>query len=73
MTKYLSGLVLSLISFLAYAAVSEDAPPPAPVPADASPLAMVVVALIFVGGIAWFFWFIWAKERDRKRQEGESS
>lgn len=69
MSKFLPAVFLSLVSFLAYAADVADNPPTP----EASPLALIVFAIIFVGGIAGFFVFIWWKERERKRRESEPS
>jgi membrane protein DedA with SNARE-associated domain len=34
----------------------------------ASPLALIIFAVLFFGGIAYFCWFIWRKERQRQRE-----
>ena len=65
MIRILSGIYLFLMSFLTYAVVSEgDAGPPPST--DASPIAMIVVVVLFVAMIGGFFWFVWMKEKQRK-------
>ena len=69
MSKLGSALFLSLIPFLAYAAVQEVAPPSPP---DTSPWAMIIFVLLFVGMIVGFFVYMWVKDRNRKREGGQS-
>jgi len=64
--KHLTAAMLFLLPLLARAA--EDAPPP-PAPVDASPWGMIIFALVFFGMIGGFGFFIWHKERQRKRSE----
>jgi F0F1-type ATP synthase assembly protein I len=68
MSKFVSAFVLSVLSFLAYAADVAEPPPPI----DASPWPMIVFALLFVGMIVGFFVYIWMKERNEK-EEGDPS
>jgi hypothetical protein len=56
---------MSLLSCLTYA--EERAVQEAPTEL-ASPLALVIFALVFFGGIAYFCWFIWRKDRERQRE-----
>ena len=69
MNKLGSALFLSLLPFLAYAAVQEAAPPSA---ADASPWGMIIFVILFVGMIVGFFVYMWVKDRSQKREGGQS-
>lgn len=68
MIRIFSGVFLSLLSFLAYAAVSEDAPAAAELPPpDATGLVgfLLVMVLMVVG----YIWYIRKSERKRKERE----
>jgi len=68
MTRFFSGLFLSLVSFLAYAIEDQAAPVQLPPP---DPTAMIVFAVIFFGGIGATAWYMWKNEKNRKQREGE--
>ncbi len=70
MSKLVSALAFFLAPFLAYAAVHEEAAPPPP--PDTSPWAMIIFVLLFVGMIVGFFAYMWVKDRNRKREGGQS-
>jgi membrane protein DedA with SNARE-associated domain len=63
--KILFAVWMSLLSCLTYA--EERAVEQAPTEL-ASPMALVIFAVIFFGGIAYFCWFIWRKDRERQRE-----
>jgi hypothetical protein len=65
--RFLSAIPLFLVSFLAYAMEDVAAPPPSTDVANMTPV--IVFGVIFIGSIIWFFWFMWKKERDRKKRE----
>lgn len=65
MEKVLSVAVAFLVPLLGYAAeLKEDAPVTLPEP---DPTGLIVSVLVIVGMIAYFFYFIWKKERDKKQ------
>jgi hypothetical protein len=70
--RILTGIFLSLLSFMTYAAVGEDAPAVAELPpSDATGLiGFLVVMVAMIGGYAW--WIV-KKERERKQREGGKS
>ncbi|MDP2240958.1 MAG: hypothetical protein Q8K18_12455 [Burkholderiales bacterium] len=67
MTRFFSGIILFLASFLAHAVEEQAAfqPPPS------DPTAMIVFAVVFFGGIGATAWFMWRNERKRKQRENE--
>lgn len=67
MARYLSGVLFALMPLFARAAEVE-----APLPADASPWAMIIFGLAFLGMVGGFGIFIWFKERARKAKESQS-
>lgn len=70
MLKIFSGAFLSLISFLAHAAVSEDGPAVAELPPpDATGL--VGFLLVMVAMVAGYVWYIRKEERKRKQREAQ--
>ncbi len=71
MKRILSGMFLSLWSFVTYAAVGEGAAAAAEIPAaDATGLVgFLVVMVAMIGGYAWH---IAKKERERKQREGDT-
>lgn len=70
MTKLLSGVFLTLMSFLTHAA---DMSAEIPAAVDVSPWPMIIVVLLLVGMIGGFFVFIALKERERKGRESKRS
>ena len=70
MNKLVAALAGFLVPFLAYAAVQEEAAPLPP--PDTSPWAMIIFTLLFVGMIVGFFAYMWVKDRNRKREGGQS-
>jgi len=71
-TRILTGIVLSLLSFMTYAAINEEAPAVAELPApDATGLiGFLVVTVAMIGG---YVWWIVKKERERKQRQGGKS
>ena len=70
MMQIVSGIFLSLVSFLTYAAVAEDAPAPAELPPpDATGLVgFLLVMIVMVVGYVWYI-----RKEERKRKEREAS
>lgn len=69
MIRVFSGVFLSLVSFLAYAAVAEDAATPAELPPpDATGLVAFLLAMVVM--VVGFVWHIRRSERKRKEREG---
>jgi heme/copper-type cytochrome/quinol oxidase subunit 2 len=68
MTRILSGISLFLASCFAYASEGAATPPPAPEPT--SPMSLIAFAIIFLGMIGGFFYYMWKNERKRKEQDG---
>ncbi len=64
MTRFLSGISLFLMSFLAHAIEPVNAPA-----ANTDPTAMVVFIILLLGMIVGFFYFVWRNEQKRKQQE----
>jgi uncharacterized protein HemX len=68
--RLVTGFFLSLLSFMTYAAVGQDAaatvelPPP-----DATGL--VVFLVVMVAMIGGYVWYVHKQERARKQHEGE--
>ena len=65
MYKFFLVVCMFFLSCLTYA--EERAVQEAPTEL-ANPVAVVIFGLIFIGGIAYFCWFIWHKERERQRE-----
>jgi hypothetical protein len=68
MTKLFFGGFLYIMSLLTHAA---DASSEVPAAAEVNAWAMIIFTLLFVGMVGGFFWFVWIKERERKRGELE--
>lgn len=68
MASYLSGVLLLLLPALTGAADVEPPPPPT----DVSPWGLIIFALVFLGMVVGFGFFIWMKERARKQNETRS-
>lgn len=67
MIRYLSGIFLFFMPFLAQAIETDNVP--VPVPANADPTGMIVFVIIFVGTIGGFFYVLWRNERKRKKEQ----
>jgi FtsH-binding integral membrane protein len=65
MKKIISGITLLLATLPAWA--QEAAEMPIPSAADASPVAMIVFALLFVVLIAAFFGYMWLQARKSEK------
>jgi uncharacterized membrane protein YbhN (UPF0104 family) len=71
MIRIFSGVFLSLVSFLAYAAVAEDAATPAELPPpDATGLVAFLLAMVVM--VVGFVWHIRRSERKRREREASS-
>ena len=64
----LYALIAALLPTFAYAQERSAADLPSP---TAHPIVLVLFAVIFFGGIAWFGWVIWRNEQKRKAVLGE--
>jgi uncharacterized membrane-anchored protein len=60
MKKIVSGIALSLVSLLAFA--NDEVVAVAP-QVEADPTGLIVFAVVFVGMIGGFAWYIWMKDR----------
>jgi len=70
MSRFLSAVVLSLVSFLAYAAVQDpDAAANIPPAETVDVIYVILFGVIFVGMIVGFFVLLWRNERKRKLEE----
>jgi hypothetical protein len=67
MSKSICGFLLFLATCLAYA--QERTAPEAPTPM-ADPIVVIIFAILFFGGIAYFGWMVWRNERKRKTNGG---
>lgn len=65
MARFLSGIFLCFMSLLAYA-LEETAKIPA---TSTDPTAMIVFAVLFVGVIAGFIFYLWRNEQKRKQRD----
>lgn len=63
--RRLFSVVVSLL--LTVPVFADEAQPVALPPVDADPTGLIVFALLFVGMIGGFAWYIWAKERVKAR------
>jgi len=64
MPKLFAGAIFSMMAMSAFA---DEAPPVAAPPVDADPTALILFALLFVGMIGGFAWYIFVKERTKAR------
>jgi len=69
MRKWLSGIVLLLLSAPLLAAVSQGEEGGGPPSEPVDVIWVVVFAVIFFGMIGYFFWYLWQNERKRTPEE----
>ncbi len=68
MKKIVAGITLMLMTLPALADETTVIPPPQ---VDADPTGLILFALVFVGMIGGFAWYIWMKERAKKGRPTE--
>lgn len=70
MSKRICAVLLFLMSCLAYAQDErvQDAPTPM-----ADPIVIILFLVISVGGVAYYFWLVWHKDRSRRKEEKETT
>ena len=66
MSKHICAVLLFLVSCLTYA--QDERAQDAPV-AMADPIVIVLFLLVCFGGIAYYFWMVWHKDRSRSKEE----
>ena len=64
MNRIISGITLLLMTF---SALAQDAPMVAAPQVDADPTGMIVFAVLLVGMIGGYVWYIYVKERKKNR------
>ncbi len=62
MNRIISGITLLLMTF---SALAQDAPMVAAPQVDADPTGMIVFAVLLVGMIGGYVWYIYVKERKK--------
>ena len=65
MSRFFSGIFLFLMSFLARAVEPVVYAPTT----STDPTAMIVFAILLLGMVVGFFYFVWRNEQKRKQQE----
>jgi hypothetical protein len=66
MTRILSGIILLLLQFQAYA---QSAPEP---PAESNLMGTAIFGVLFVGLCVGFGWMVWKNDKNQKKKAKES-